>query len=323
MKIKVFCFFFSFAVSTCMASDLDPLLSLYNRPFTLLAIGKDVGHLVGEKAPSYKESTFVILEESPGNEEVLSLQENVIWMNHKLLLSELKDFASCEHVDILWLSNSLPMFSSNWQEALELFQQMAHRIALELPKGRSEELDTMHAYLSQASRKIYDEGSSVTYVLENAPFFRLGKTTLVHPRKRRRLYEIYCDENEKYLKKVSPTWSSTNEWLPGINMMTFLIYNGTIPSRSYILAHLPIDKQHSDWLANNMIIQGHSVVLIDKDDPLSAPVGAGDEERFRDLETKLSAFIATTLNLSPSQVRERFISIYNWGTYFDQIEIEE
>gem|GEM_PF-5087412 len=318
---KWICGFLIFSTFAGMADDIDQLLDRYNRPFTLLAIGEDVGLSVAKKAPLYPESTFAILDEKPGSENLLSSLENTVWMKHRLLFCEAKELASCEHVDILLLFHSLPMFCPNWQEALQIFQQMAHVVVVQLPKG---ELDTMHNYLAQLSDgKVDEEASSVSYVLEGKAPFRLAKTTLIHPRKRRWSYEIYCDYSQKYLKKIRPNWTASSPWFPGINMMTFLLYNGTIPSRDQVLIHLPLDQEHSDWVPNNMIVQGDRILLIDKDDPVSTPVTADGGKRFRDMEAKMRAWISTTPNLSPSQVRESFISIYNWGKYFDQTEIEE
>ena len=323
MHFNGFLLFFLGFAGTILADSVDNLLSRYNRPFTLLSIGKNVGYFVAEKSPCYLESTFVILEKAPGNEKILSSQKNVIWMNHKLLFSEVQDLTSCEHVDILLLSNSLPMFCPNWDKALKLFQRMAHRVIVQLPNEQTEYLDPMHTYLLQQSVEVYKEGSLISYILESHNPFHLAKTTLIHPRKMRWSYEIYCDYSQKYLKKVRPHWTVTNPWIPGINMMTFLIYNGTIPSRSQILAHLPLDPQHNDWVPNNMIVQGSDILLIDKEDPVSGAVIPDGGERFRNMEAKLRTFISTTANLSPPKVRENFISIYNWGKYFDQTEIEE
>jgi hypothetical protein len=318
--IKYLRIFLVFSTCAGMANVVDEVLDRYNRPFTLLAIGKETGLVVAKMASSHPESTFIILDQTPGNENALSSQANTIWMNHKPLFSELQNLASCEHVDVLLLSNSLPMFYPNWNEALQVFQQMAHVVIVQLPKQQTDLLN----YLSQLPNgEAYEEASSISYVLEGKNLFRLAKTTLIHPRKRRWSYEIYCDYNQKYLKKIRPNWTATNPWLPGINMMTFLIYNGAIPSRSQILTHLPIDQEHSDWVPNNMIVQGDHILLIDKGDPASTPMVPDGGKRFRDMEAKVRAFISTTANLSPSQVREKFISIYNWGKYFDQIEIEE
>ena len=305
------------------------VLSKYTRPFTLLGMGKDVDLLVENKSQSYPDSVFVLFDKMPRNEQGLSSLKNIIWLNHQLLFKEAKDLASCEHVDVLLLFNPLHMFASRWKKALSALRQMAHVIIIQLPKNGESEIESvplkvMHTYLSQLSGVVIVEGaSSIYYILEGKEPFPLIKTTLIHPKKRRWSYEIYCDYTHKNLKKLRPNWVSLNPWFPGINMMTYLMFNGTIPSRDQVLENLPLDPEHTDWLPNNMVVQGRNVLLIDKNDPISGSIEPDGGERFSRLKADISEFILKTRNLPPQEVRKAFISIYNWGDYFDQTEIEE
>jgi hypothetical protein len=307
---------------------IEEILNRYERPFTLLGIGEDMGSVVEKKALDYPESTFVVLDGSLENANTLSSLPNILWLNHQLLCQEARDLASCEHVDVLLLLNCLHMFSEEWREALHFLKQMAHIVIVELPKQvwnrENLLLKAMHRHLSHFSNVAINETASAAfYILENKEPFRLIRTTFIHPRKLNRSYEIYCDYTQKYLKKIRPNWATTTPWFPGINMMTYLLFNGTVPSRSQVLAHLPLDQEHSDWIINNMIIQGNEILLIDRDDPTSTPIQPDEGKRFRSLEECAKEFILTTPGMSPIQVKEAFISIYKWENYFDKDEIEE
>lgn len=303
----------------------------YQRPFTLLGIGQEIDTIIRKGIVRYPDSVFVVLDKSLENKSSFASRKNTLWLNHQLNYQEIQNLASCEHVDFLLLTRPLYTFEAEWRSVLKTFQKMAHRILIKLSKElqisdriSSLDLQLIHKHLSQIAYKVVSENSSsIYYLLEGETPFYLVKTTLIHPRKIRWGYEIQCDYNQKYLKKLRPNWSSISSWIPGINMMTYLMFNGAIPSRPKIIECLPMDSEHTDWVPNNMVIQGSKVILIDKDDPVSAPISPDGGERVHRLETKAKEFILKTPNMTPKQVRESFISIYNWGTYFDQIEIDE
>ncbi len=279
------------------ANPIDAVLAKYERAFTFLGLGQNIGFTIENSALSYPDSVFITLDKNPGNIENLALLNNAVWLNHELSFQEAKALASCEHVDVLLLQDILPTFGENWQEALAVFQTMAHVVIV--------------------------SSANTYYVLEGKEPFPLMKTTLIHPKKRRWSYETYCSYTDKYLKKHRPNWIGTSPWFPGINMMTYLMFNGAIPSRIQILENIPIDHEHDDWVPNNMIVQGSTILLIDKDDPASTPLTDDGGERIRRLDANARKFITTTSGMSPKQVRETFISIYNLGNCLDQDEIEE
>jgi hypothetical protein len=309
------CFRFLAASFACLFAEngsrvIEEVLVKYERPFTFLGIGEKTALYVDHLAPLHPDSTFVVLDKTAGN---MSL-ENIVWLNHQLQFHEAQALSACEHVDVLLLSDSLLAFGDRWKEALQAFQKMAHVVIIEMSEN-----EEVHSYLCQANAS----NPTNYYVLEGQEPFSLIKTTMIHPKKTRWKYEIYCDYKRKYLKKIRPNWTADTPWFPGINLMTYLMFNGTVPTRHQILANMPIDQKHSDWVTNNMIVQGNTIILIDKDDPVSTPVIEDGGKRFRNLQKKAKNFILTTQNMSPSQVRETFISIYNWGTYFDRTEIDE
>jgi hypothetical protein len=60
------------------------------------------------------------------------------------------------------------------------------------------------------------------------------------------------------------------DWKPGINLITYLMYNGAYPSREKLERAIRDiqDPTHNDWTVNNMILQGNRLSLIDWDDPV-------------------------------------------------------
>ena len=276
---------------------LDSLFTRYTRPFTFLGIGEDSEFEMKDKIADYPESTFVFLGKSSSQEDRLSALKNVIYLKHSISFQELKNLALCEHVDVLLFNTALEAFNESYEQILHVLRQMAHIVVIALPTGN-------HIYKQRDP-------------------FRLVKTTYIHPKKKRWSYEIHCDYEYKFLKKTRPNWSTYIPWEPGINMMTYLLFNGSIPSRREVLQNLPIDLEHTDWLPNNMIVQGSKILLIDKDDPISGTVEPDGGVRFARLNAYLTQLILETENSSLEEVKNSFISIYGWGDYFNQTEVEE
>jgi hypothetical protein len=71
----------------------------------------------------------------------------------------------------------------------------------------------------------------------------------------------------KHLTKPRDTKRVT-EWVPGINLITYKMYQGTYPLHGTIkqeierLSHM----KHADWQLNNIIVQGKKCTMIDVED---------------------------------------------------------
>ncbi len=294
-----------------LSADLfEEVLSRYERPFTCLEMGSDAGAPSIEKAPFYPESVFIAFQ----GFKCARGPKNFISLNHRLTAKEIHALSLCEHVDVIFLRNPLEFFGGQAVEVISALQKMSHVLLLELPRGQD----------FSGCFDIKKEGLfSTFYLLEQMGPFTLEKTTLIHPRKLRRFYEIVCDYRLKYLKKSGVTWSSESLWLPGINLMTYLLFNGDFPSRGDVVMNLPEDPIHSDSLPNNMVIQGEKIVFIDKEDPSTRPPIQDGGHRLCLLRGRARKLIFSTAGLSPEQVRQAFSSIYHLGNYFDCEEVDE
>lgn len=211
--------------------------------------------------------------------------DNVIVFNHQVSSDELRMLASCEHVDIALLPKER-------FEDLEVLKKMSHIVVC----GE---------------------------VIEGTKPFRLEQTTLIHPKKLRRAYDVFCDYDHKLLRKTRPDLVEEIAWEPGINLMTYVLFNGVFPSRQEIITNIPVDHCHRDLVPNNMILQGKKVILIDGDDPTSAKVRADGGARFRNFKRAVDQVLLETEGLNFKEARQKILSIYGWEKYFEQTEIDE
>ena len=211
-------------------------------------------------------------------------QRNTIGLRHKPLLEEWERLASCEHVDICLLSKEYAYLAP-------IVQTMSHIVVID---GEVEKKEVDRAVLQ--------------------------RTSYFHPKKLNRTYTIHVDYERKSLEKQRSDGWEILEWAPGINLMTYLAFDGVSCSRRRLFQAVPVDYGHRDYAPNNMIVQGEAVILIDRQDPFNEPAS---KERVQHLRGLLGRFIKHSEHLDLEQVKELVVSIYQWGSYFDQEEVFE
>ncbi len=309
----------------------------YSRPFSVLDIGAAQGYFSFRGAKEYPNSVFVMLEGSNPSYPMISEQlsslcdlnsevDNVIWLNRSIDPADLKKISSCEHFDVILLLNILHWFPSDWQRIIESCNKMAHVVIIEvppleegsLPEEQIQVRSGIHQYLcKRASQKINGVPrhrsphlNTTYYICENDKEFYLEKTTLLHPAYGDRKHSIRCNYDSKKLFKcdvIPPYIEYNSNWIPGINLLTFLMMNGSWPTRSSIIKFLPYDNTHMDWMPNNMVLSGNKLNLIDKNDKKNEKNGiAGASEYSSNLKKLIEDFILSTENKSQSTVEEKF-----------------
>lgn len=315
---------------------IDRVFRRYNRPFTVLDIGSAQGYFSLRGAEAYPDSVFVMLEGSNSvypfiSDQVASIcqlnshLDNLIWLNHPILKEEIENLSTCEHFDIVLLLNILHWFPNEWENLIEAVLRMSHVTIVEIPPwNESLPLEQaklrrlIHSYLDRiAGEKLSgvprhnDISLSTTYyIIENSRPFTLEKTSLLHPDFGDRVHEICCNYDVKtFVKKDinAPFIALEYNWIPGINLLTYLMLNGTFPLRKDIVSAIPIDVDHKDWMPNNMILRGKRITLIDKYDPKNECTGIGGTSYFSLIKMKaLEDLFFKTVNTTPQVVRESF-----------------
>lgn len=334
---------------------IDFFLKQYTRPVTVLSIELDSNQeCIFESALNYPQSTFVILKTADKFLDLLPLHpslnlddklNNIIWLNRQLEQEDIFNLCSCEHFDIIIISKILLHFPNNWKNILAAFQSSSQTTIVELPF--SEEtfdknilLKKIHLHLKAKAAdliKVSDPNQKAQeicyYILTNKAPFYLNKTTIVHPLKMDyRLFQIHSDYHQKSLTKFRLNedlneliYTDTMPWIPGINLITFLAFNGGYPSNHQIIKNLPLDLKHTDWMPNNMIIQGKKICLIDENDPDNNPQQGNCSNFCLSKLSLTKKFISQSSNKNPTQILENFIKFYGFAGYINiqNIQLDE
>ncbi|MCF7852599.1 MAG: hypothetical protein K9M07_05100 [Simkaniaceae bacterium] len=252
---------------------------------------------------TYPKSSFVICHLSLSNEiqDRFRSFDNIIWLAHQLNAGDIENLSKCENFDVILVSDRDDSLMQRRPDMVLNLQKMTQFLLI---KSGSDSTNRYH---------FFEKKTDSTLV----------KTSLIHPRKRKRSYTIVHTLNEKYICKHSPQSIRKCEWYPGINLLTYLLYRGKWPQRSTLVSHIPIDYSHTDWTPNNMIVQGDRIKLIDGDDPLYQNIKPDQRIKINLAQRKLKQLILKSAGESFEKTRKRFIQIYGFGHYFDQDEVDE
>lgn len=279
---------------------IKKVLDRYQRPFAMLDIGASQGYYSFRTAHDYDCVCVMIEGNNPAypkvGSQLLNLckantsLKNVILLNKQIFPQDLKRLSECESFDVVLALNIIHWFGANWKDVTDAILNMGDNIIIETPpqediisKEENVFRKTIEEYflsrnaciIGEVPRHTSDKMAAI-YLIEGEKKkterkqWLTPKTSLDH-------LTISSNYKTKTLTKKLQHDSGlqVNEWHPGINLMTFLMYNGTYPERKQIKLAITeiIDQTHNDWTVNNMILQGNKIRLIDWNDPSHGPDG--------------------------------------------------
>src|SRR3990167_10853245 len=270
---------------------IESMLKNYKRPFTMLDIGAAQGYHSLMAAWQFPDSVFVMLE---GNNNAYPKQgdsllsicinntqlNNIIHLNKSIYIEDLLNLSKCEHFDVVLVLNILHWLGGQWKSAIDVLMYLGDNIIIETPPAEeSEEKRQIIAYLqSLGAKKIAEvprhvgiDKVSPMFLLKSDKSKSLEKSTWLKndTQDKERDYRIVSNFTEKFLKKIDTEAKPYKEviapWHPGINLITFKMYNGAYPLTDTLKQELFNwkDELHTDWQPNNFIVQGNKLKMID------------------------------------------------------------
>ena len=292
----------------------------YERPFTVL----DLTNSCIEWAPDYPNSCFVLMSPSCHSSSLEMFSPNFLWLKREVIPEDIYALSACEHVDVMLVGDFVCRFPEAWKELIYTLQKMAHVILFEVPRSEHAQFHTF--LLEQVGIACFYSEHNVYYILENPGPFPLKKSTLLHPCKQEKRFEVICDYSKKVFKKIylevladasigGIAQEICTPWIAGINFLTYIIFNGQIPTRSESIEKLPIDLSHTDWMPHNMILQGSQLLLIDGDDPTIHPLIRFKHNCVVQLPN-IKKLLSMTVDKSPLEVLTIFTEIYGYKELF-------
>jgi len=273
---------------------IKEVLNRYRRPFDMLDIGASQGYYSFRAAHDYDCVCVMIEGDNPSYPMVgaqlcdlckLNALGNIILLNKKVIPEDLLRLSECESFSVVLALNIIHWFGPLWKEVADTILNLGDNIIIETPPEENHATreqnflrKSIEDYLISRKATIIGKAPRHTSANKNANIYLLETEKKALPRKhwlasenRDNPYIIASDYRTKTITKRPPHafGLQVNNWQPGINLMTFLMCNGAYPERGKIkLALKNIQNHlHNDWTANNMILQGNRLVLIDWNDP--------------------------------------------------------
>lgn len=283
---------------------ITQIISQFNRPFTMIQLGKSQIELSLQAAADYQKGVYVILEDIVTRPDLYNrclyaslTSKNIIVLNNQVFTLDIERLAECEHFDIVVMLD-VQTLGDNWQETVNSIINLGEHIIFSV----STDNYALFNYL------IDNQKASLLAQLQHSYIFYIKR--IKNKLKRRTwLRPFVCSmeikssfEEKKIIKRFSTNKSVIESpWIPGINFLTFKMCGGIIPSSQTLKNSLEKLKfyQHNDWRVHNMIVNG-SLELIDFADPRH-----------------------NLKNISYDKKRERMCSkIATWLDLYDPIKIE-
>jgi len=271
---------------------IQELLNQYNRPFTMLDLGASQGYYSFRTAHDYECVCVMIEGNNPAYpmtgtqlRQLCALNtelDNIILLEKPLNIPDMQRLSECEHFDVVLALNVLHWLGPEWRKAIDALVNMGTHIIVETPpqetvvsaeqnakrKAIEDYLVAKGAVIIGQVKRHTSNTMSNVYLITN-PDATIERTSWITPKHGPHDYEIISTFDKKVMKKHSnakqPITDTKYVWHPGINLMTYKMYNGTFPDANTTIQAIDATKHtpHHDWMPNNMILQGKHIVLID------------------------------------------------------------
>jgi SAM-dependent methyltransferase len=278
-------------------------LKKFQRPFTVLDIGANLGYFSFRIAYDFPNATCVMIEDRY-SEKLKNLCDennlkNIILLKQKVDADILKKIADCEHFDVV-LALNVVHHIGDIKNTLSVIEQIGETIIIETPHYNDEGAcgqDNLEEIYNHVNEKYTNIGSFSRHTsslnsIMGAKLFTKNSLKIRYwdyPKEETQTFKILSDEKNKIF--FHPDKKENRDWIKGINFRTFQYLNGIYPIEEDILNSILSLKtvNHNDLTPWNLIINGKDIVPIDNNDPRHLTHTIGDiqiEKIFQEIKSK-------------------------------------
>ena len=278
-------------------SEIFKFCKKFNRPISVLDLGAAEGYFTFRLAEDFP-GVFVAVESNPERKLLELCKKNndhkVLLLNKQMNLKNLKNIKEVQHFDIVLALNIVHHFDEPFQDVLETLVSMSSFCFLEHPNSlenestkNSQRLDTEKLDLEKFKPILLNKnpsglGNSLNKKLERNLWLLQNTQSKTIDRGWRgasKYTEEFGPGNQISIKsnfnEINVDYGLRDEkrnWIQGIDLRTFLEYDGVFPTHEKIINlidNLKI-KNAKDLGPHNLILNGEHLFLIDQDDKLDA-----------------------------------------------------
>ena len=278
-------------------SEIFKFCKKFNRPISVLDLGAAEGYFTFRLAEDFP-GVFVAVESNPERKLLELCKKNndhkVLLLNKQMNLKNLKNIKEVQHFDIVLALNIVHHFDEPFQDVLETLVSMSSFCFLEHPNSlenestkNSQRLDTEKLDLEKFKPILLNKnpsglGDSLNKKLERNLWLLQNTQSKTIDRGWRgasKYTEEFGPGNQISIKsnfnEINVDYGLRDEkrnWIHGIDLRTFLEYDGVYPTNEKIINlinNLKIEYA-KDLGPHNLILNGERLFLIDQNDKLDA-----------------------------------------------------
>ena len=278
-------------------SEIFKFCKKFNRPISVLDLGAAEGYFTFRLAEDF-DGVFVAVESNPERKLLELCKKNndhkVLLLNKQMNLKNLKNIKEVQHFDIVLALNIVHHFDEPFQDVLETLVSMSSFCFLEHPNSlenestkNSQRLDTEKLDLEKFKPILLNKnpsglGNSLNKKLERNLWLLQNTQSKTIDRGWRgasKYTEEFGPGNQISVKsnfdEINVDYGLRDEkrnWIHGIDLRTFLEYDGVYPTNEKIINlinNLKIEYA-KDLGPHNLILNGERLFLIDQNDKLDA-----------------------------------------------------
>lgn len=256
----------------------------FNRPFSVLDIGANFGYFSFRLAEDF-DCHVTMIEKSAECSSILNElcrkndKDNVAFLKHNASVKSLSLLSKLEHFDVV-LGMSVIHYFGNPELSMPAFRSLSTNLILEVPvedtaanpdvvrkikvPDGAEFLGESPSHVADVARPIYH----ITQEKEMTPIPYLGITddmrvsainehSIVSDFDTKKI--IFCNSDGKLGKRHN----TEEDWIPGINLMTYLNFGGKWPNRERVISMVKDVKEHGDIRPWNIILGNNGPTIID------------------------------------------------------------
>ena len=278
-------------------SEIFKFCKKFNRPISVLDLGAAEGYFTFRLAEDFS-GVFVAVESNPERKLLELCKKNndpkVLLLNRQMNLKNLKNIKEVQHFDIVLALNIIHHLDEPFQDVLETLVSMSSFCFLEHPNSlenestkNSQRLDTEKLDLEKFKPILLNKnpsglGNSLNKKLERNLWLLQNTQSKTIDRGWRgasKYTEEFGPGNQISVKsnfdEINVDYGLRDEkrnWIQGIDLRTFLEYDGVYPTNEKIINlidNLKIEYA-KDLGPHNLILNGERLFLIDQNDKLDA-----------------------------------------------------
>ena len=278
-------------------SEIFKFCKKFNRPISVLDLGAAEGYFTFRLAEDF-DGVFVAVESNSERKLLELCKKNndpkILLLNKQMNLKNLKNIKEVQHFDIVLALNIIHHFDEPFQDILETLVSMSSFCFLEHPNSlenestkNSQRLDTEKLNLEKFKPILLNKnpsglGDSLNKKLERNLWLLQNTQSKTIDRGWRgasKYTEEFGPGNQISVKsnfdEINVDYGLRDEkrnWIQGIDLRTFLEYDGVYPTNEKIINlidNLKI-KNAKDLGPHNLILNGKRLFLIDQNDKLDA-----------------------------------------------------